>query len=165
MAPDPVVEPFGGFGRSGSFSDDFRGYQIGHSIKLVTESGTGGGAPRVGNSQGLRASSFNKRLDGVPVETFKGAIKSRVLKSDTDAFRFSGGVSDPKGRFLTTRQTLRQIDSPQDAQRVLQLPEGATATTLNKFTIPKGTKVFVGRVKGAPPRATQVFIKDSGVLK
>ncbi|UCH40811.1 MAG: hypothetical protein JSU67_03705, partial [Gammaproteobacteria bacterium] len=60
MAPDPVVEPFGGFGRSGSFSDDFRGYQIGHSIKLVTESGTGGGAPRIGNSQGLKVSSDTK---------------------------------------------------------------------------------------------------------
>ncbi|QPJ61245.1 MAG: hypothetical protein G3M70_04820 [Candidatus Nitronauta litoralis] len=106
-----------------------------------------------------------KGLDGVPVETFEGTIKRRVLENDTDAFRFSGGVSDPKGRFLTTRQTLRQIDSPQDAQRVLQLPEGATADTLNKFTIPKDTEIFVGRVKGGPSGATQVFIKDPRVLK
>ena len=95
----------------------------------------------------------------------RGAIKRRVLKSDTDAYRFAGGVSDPKGRFLTTRQTLRQIDSPQDAQRVLQVPEGATAETLNRFTIPKGTEIFVGRVKGGPPDATQVFIRDPSVLK
>jgi len=53
----------------------------------------------------------------------------------------------------------------QDAQRVLKLPEGATAETLNRFTIQKGTEIFVGRIKGGPPGATQVFIKDPSVLR
>ncbi len=43
-----------------------------------------------------------KTLEGVPVNTFSGPIKRRVLKNDTSAFRFSGGSSGPKGRFLTT---------------------------------------------------------------
>jgi len=122
---------------------------------------------KIGSSKKLCDAPRNveKLLDGVPVETFEGTIKHKVLKSDVDAFRFSGGISDPKGRFLTTRQTLRKTGSPQDAQRVLKLPEGATADTLNKFTIPKGTNIFVGRVKGGSPGATQVFIKDPGVLK
>lgn len=45
------------------------------------------------------------------------------------------------------------------------LPPGNTATTLNEFTIPKGTEVFIGRVKDGGKGATQVFIKDPAVLK
>ncbi|MDR4515324.1 RHS repeat-associated core domain-containing protein, partial [Nitrosomonas sp.] len=122
---------------------------------------------KIGSSKRLCEVSGNATngLNGVPLETFNGGIKRRVLQSDTNAFRFSGGISDPKGRFLTTRQTLRKIDSPQDAQRVLNLPEGATASTLHKFVIPKGAEVFVGRVKGGASQATQIFIKDPGILK
>ncbi|MBK7364269.1 MAG: hypothetical protein IPI97_04470 [Nitrosomonas sp.] len=60
---------------------------------------------------------------------------------------------------------MKQINNPRDAERVLNLPEGATAETLNKFTLPKGTEIFVGRVKGGTPGATQIFIKNPSILK
>jgi len=112
-----------------------------------------------------RGATKNNALEGVPVETFQGSIHRRMLQNDVEAFRYSGGASDPKGRFLTTRQTIRQINSSEDAQRVLQLPAEATAEKLNSFTIPKGTEIFAGRVRGGPAGASQVFIKDPGVLR
>ncbi|HOX04744.1 MAG TPA: hypothetical protein P5555_21325 [Candidatus Paceibacterota bacterium] len=97
--------------------------------------------------------------------TFRGGnYSSHVLQSDVVAYRFSGGVSDPAGRFLTTQQTVRWIAAPEEAIRALNLPPGATAQQLNAFIIPKGTQIFYGRVEGGAQRATQIFIQDRGIL-
>jgi hypothetical protein len=97
--------------------------------------------------------------------TFRGAqYRSIVLKSDVEAFRFSGGASEPLGRYLTTQQTVRTIATPSEAMSTLNLPLGATATQLNSFIIPKGTTVFYGRVEGGGKAATQLFIQDRNVL-
>jgi len=81
--------------------------------------------------------------------TFRGGkYASHVLESDVVAYRFSGGVSGAQGRFLTTRQTISQIASPKDAIDALKLPSGATAEQLNQWIIPKGTRIFYGRVEG-----------------
>lgn len=87
-----------------------------------------------------------------------------TLQSDVTAYRYSGGSSRPIGSFLTTQQTVRQISSPLEARQLLSLPPGATAETLNVLTIPKGTTIFVGRVAGGGPRATQIFVSNPGVL-
>ena len=41
---------------------------------------------------------------------------------------------------------------------------GATAETLNVFTIPAGTRIFIGGVEGGADTATQIFIEDISVL-
>ncbi len=98
--------------------------------------------------------------------TFRGGrYQSHVLQSDVEAFRFSGGVSGPAGRFLTTRQTVTGIATPQEAIQALNLPAGATAQQLNSFIIPKGTNIFYGRVEGGGSTATQIFIENSRVLR
>jgi len=94
-----------------------------------------------------------------------GNYRSRVLQSDVGAFRFSGGISAPEGRFLTTRQTATSIATPQEAIQTLNLPAGATAEQLNTLIIPRGTRIFYGRVEGGSARATQIFIENSNVLR
>jgi len=97
--------------------------------------------------------------------TFAGRIRRRVLQSDVVASRFSGGTSESIGRFLTTRQTVGRIGSAAQARAALNLPSGATAETVTSFVIPRGTEIFVGRVAGGAAKATQIFIKDPGVLR
>ena len=80
------------------------------------------------------------------------------------AYRYSGGVSAASGRFLTTAGTVAQISSPAAANIAPRLPVGATAETLNTFTIPAGTRIFVGGVKGGADTATQIFIENPSVL-
>jgi len=110
-----------------------------------------------------RAAQFMLPEDAA--STFKGTIRSFTLKSDVTAYRYSGGISSPKGRFLTTRQTVAGIKSPAQAIKALKLPAGSTAEKLNTFIIPKGTKIFIGRIAGGESDATQVFIKNSNALK
>jgi RHS repeat-associated protein len=98
-------------------------------------------------------------------ETFSaGKYTSTVLQQDMIAFRYSGGISQPAGRFLTTSDTVSQISSPISASIALSLPEGATAQTLNAFTIPAGTRIFIGGVAGGADTAAQIFIRDPSVL-
>jgi hypothetical protein len=80
------------------------------------------------------------------------------------AYRYSGGVSGPVGRFLTTADTVSQISSPVSASIALALPEGATAATLNTFIIPAGTRIFTGGVAGGADSATQIFLQNASVL-
>lgn len=97
--------------------------------------------------------------------TFSGGqYTSIVLDEDMIAYRYSGGVSQPIGSFLTTADTVSQISSPVSASIALNLPEGATAETLNTFTIPAGTRIFLGGVAGGADTATQIFIQDPSVL-
>jgi hypothetical protein len=63
--------------------------------------------------------------------TFRGGnYGTRVLQSDVEAFRFSGGVAAPQGRSLTTSQTVTGIATPGEAISALNLPSGATATQI-----------------------------------
>ena len=111
------------------------------------------------------AGSGAARLPADIAATFRnGSYRSRVLQSDVEAFRFSGGSAEPAGRFLTTRQTVLDIATPGEARAALNLPMGATATELNTFVIPKGTRIFYGRVEGGGASATQIFIENKGVL-
>ena len=87
-----------------------------------------------------------------------------MLQEDIIAYRYSGGISPPAGRFLTTGDTVSQISSPVSASIALNLPEGATANILNTFIIPAGTRIFTGGVAGGADTATQVFSSDPSVL-
>jgi hypothetical protein len=116
-------------------------------------------------SDSLVAAKTATSLPADIAASFRGGnYSSHVLQSDVVAYRFSGGVSEPTGRFLTTQQTVRWIGTPDEAIRALNLPPGATAQQLNAFTIPKGTQIFYGRVEGGAQGATQIFIRDRGVL-
>jgi len=127
----------------------------------------GGQARSVVQSAGLlgKTSSAVAPLPAQIAATFRrGLYRSRVLQTDVIAYRYSGGISQPVGRFLTTEQTVRQISTPQDAINLLNLPPGATAEQLNAFKIPKGTRIYYGRVEGGGEKATQIFIEDPSVL-
>ena len=98
-------------------------------------------------------------------QTFSGGnYTSIVLQEDMTAFRYSGGISQPAGSFLTTADTVSQISSPVSASIALNLPAGATAQTLNTFIIPAGTRIFTGSVAGGADSATQIFIQNPNVL-
>jgi hypothetical protein len=122
-----------------------------------------------GGIAGLARSSIGsvaaKGLAPEIVATFQGGkYTSTVLRESMTAYRYSGGVSSAGGRFLTTADTVTQISSPAAASIVLRLPVGATAETLNTFTIPAGTRIFTGGVAGGADTATQIFIEDPSVL-
>ena len=93
-----------------------------------------------------------------------GKYGSTVLKEAMDVYRYSGGVAQPAGRFLTTANTVSQISSPAAASIALRLPAGATAEALNSFTIPVGTRIFAGGIEGGADTATQIFLRNSSVL-
>jgi hypothetical protein len=67
------------------------------------------------------------------------------------AYRYSGGVSDPVGNFLTNADTISQISSPAAASIALRLPPGATAAELNAFVIPTGTQIFIDDSRALVP--------------
>ena len=112
-----------------------------------------------------RALTTETTLSSDIAATFSGGkYATTVLQEDMLAYRYSGGVSESVGRFLTTGGTVNQISSPVSASLALNLPEGATAAQLNRFIIPTGTRIFTGRVAGGADSATQIFIRDSRVL-
>jgi hypothetical protein len=114
----------------------------------------------------LRAARAIPGLTDDIARTFAGGrYHSRVLQQDVVAYRYSGGTSGARGRFLTTSQTVEKIGSPVTAQRALNLPVGATAEQLNAFVIPRGTTIYYGRVAGGGERATQIFIQDASILR
>jgi RHS repeat-associated protein len=119
----------------------------------------GGGATRLGLARGA-ASGLTEDV----AATFAGRIHSRILQNDATAYRYSGGASGAVGRYLTTRQTVSRIESASAARSALNLPLGATAENLNSFVIPRGTEIFMGRVAGGAPWATQIWIRNPGVL-
>jgi hypothetical protein len=82
-----------------------------------------------------------------------GSYTSTVLQAPMTAYRYSGGVSAATGRFSTTAETVSQISSPAAASIALRLPVGATAQTLNTFTVPAGTRIFTGGVAGGADTA------------
>ncbi|MEK7747505.1 MAG: hypothetical protein AAB300_00290, partial [Nitrospirota bacterium] len=94
-----------------------------------------------------------------------GQYSAEVLQQYVTLYRHSGGVSSPTGRFLTTQQTVDHIGSPVDAQRLLNLPAGATAEQINAFVVPKGTTIYYGRVAGGGEISTHIFIQDPSVLR
>jgi hypothetical protein len=161
------------FGRPNSNLGEF-GYDLG---PITTILGTGGAgivrgavarAPIVLESTIMEVPARRAvaRLSGEISRTFAGGkYGMRVLQQDSVAYRYSGGISPPVGRFLTTRQTVGQIASPGAAQRVLNLPPGATAEQLNTFVIPRGTTIYYGRIAGRGDQATQIFIEDASVLR
>jgi RHS repeat-associated protein len=114
--------------------------------------------------------AFNKVPPGtLPEEvanSFRNArYRTKVLREDVEAYRYSGGISAPRGRYLTTRKTVDRINSPTQAKEALNLPSQATAEQLNTFVIPKGTTIHYGRIEGGSSNATQIFLEDPSVLK
>jgi hypothetical protein len=68
------------------------------------------------------------------------------------------------GSYLTTADTVTQISSPNAASIALALPEGNTAATLSRFTIPAGTRVWTGGIANGADSATQVYVLNPDVL-
>lgn len=147
---------------SGGMDITSRDYGIGKALGFAV--GTGLTLGVSGTIQAAEEGASLTLTEEVGSTFANSSYRTITLKSDVAAYRYSGGTTDPVGRFLTTRQTVGRISSPGDAQRMLNLPAGNTAETLNVFIIPKGTTIFVGRVAGGGQRATQIFIKNPSVL-
>ncbi|WP_029688868.1 glycohydrolase toxin TNT-related protein [Thermoanaerobacter sp. A7A] len=84
-----------------------------------------------------------------------------VLDSDTLAYRYYGGNSNPRGQWLTTELL-------KDPVNQLALPPGNKAENIQQWIIPKGTKVLKGTVAphwGKLGGAPQIFIPDPKILK
>jgi hypothetical protein len=125
----------------------------------------GGWALQTLATAGLGELFSTSRLAPDIAATFsEGRYTSTVLETDMTVYRYSGGVSQPIGRFLTNAETVNQISSSAAASIALRLPVGATAETLNTFVIPAGTRIFTGGVSGGATTALQIFIKDASVL-
>ncbi len=123
------------------------------------------GAPETGGASLLDEGEAGTLLSEGIASTFaNGEYTASTLSEDMTAFRFSGGVSQPVGSFLTTGETVSGISSPVSASMQLALPEGATADTLNTFTIPAGTQIFTGGISGGAEGATQIYIQNPSVL-
>ena len=71
---------------------------------------------------------------------------------------------DTAGSYLTTGETVAQISSPQSASIALNLPVYNTASQLDAFVIPTGTRIYYGGVAGGADTATQIFVNDATVL-
>jgi len=114
-------------------------------------------------SQGVKQTS---NLSDDIAHTFRGSsYRNKVLSSDVTGYRYYGGKSLARGRWLTTRQTVSRINTKGlSAAKELALPKGATAEKLTTWTIPKGTKIYIGRIAGGGSKATQIFIENSGFL-
>ena len=94
----------------------------------------------------------------------RGTIQSTVLRKPMIVSRYWGGESRMYGSYLTTADTVTQISSPNAASIALALPEGNTAATLSRFTIPTGTRVWTGGIANGADSATQVYVLNPDVL-
>jgi RHS repeat-associated protein len=94
----------------------------------------------------------------------RGTIQSTVLRRPMTVFRYWGGESRIYGNYLATADTVSQISSPNAASIALALPEGNTAATLSRFTIPAGARVWTGGIAGGADTATQVYVLNPDVL-
>jgi hypothetical protein len=82
-----------------------------------------------------------------------------------EEFRYSGGVSNALGRFLTDAPTISRIRAFGDAAKdPLNLPAGATATQLNAYIVPRGTTIYAGGIEGGASYAQQIFVNDPSIL-
>jgi hypothetical protein len=115
-------------------------------------------------AQGTAARSAAAELSNDVASTFAGSVHKVTLTSDVQAFRYSGGVSEASGRFLTTANTVARYGMGEGARAGLNLPAGATAEHLTEWIIPKGTTIYAGRIAGGAADAVQVFVKDPSVL-
>jgi hypothetical protein len=117
-------------------------------------------------AKSLRQRQNNQsKLDPKIERTFRdGKYRHIKLDSDVEVHRFWSEGIDPEGRYLTTKQTVAQINSPLEAGRILNLPEGNMATNKSTFIIPKGTDIYIGRIEGGGMKATQIYIKNPDVL-
>ena len=156
--------------QSGNYGQAAAHFGIMAAEMVVTAYTAGAGGSAIAASRAAPMTVTAARGGGaLPADiasTFRGGnYGTRVLQSDVEAFRFSGGIAAPQGRFLTTSQTVTGIATPGEAISALNLPSGATATQLNSLIIPKGTNIFYGRVEGGSATATQIFIQNPGVLR
>jgi hypothetical protein len=136
------------------------GFAVAGNVAGLTLTAVGAGQ-LVNAGRNAIAGTLSSEIAG----TFAGrSYTSTVLQAPMTAYRYSGGVSAATGRFLTTAETVSQISSPAAASIALRLPVGATAETLNTFAIPAGTRIFTGGVAGGADTATQIFIRNPGVL-
>jgi RHS repeat-associated protein len=156
-ALDTLFSPWGGWSNflqdvAGISNYDWPGDSVAASLAGITPVGAVEGAAAEALSPEVAATFSN------------GEYTAITLAEDLTAFRYSGGTTPNVGRFLTTSDTVAQISSGVSASIALNLPANATAATLNVFTIPAGTTIFMGGVAGGAESAIQIFIQDASVL-
>jgi hypothetical protein len=80
-------------------------------------------------------------------------------------YKYSGGVSGPKGRFLTTRQTVAQIGGRRMLRGYSTCPPEQPLRRSIPLPFRRERLSAMGAWRVVGDRATQVFICDSGVLR
>ena len=119
--------------QSGNYGQAAAHFGIMAAEMVVTAYTAGAGGSAIAASRAAPMTVTPARVGGaLPADiasTFRGGnYGTRVLQSDVEAFRFSGGIAAPQGRFLTTSQTVTGIATPGEAisalncLRVPQLP-------------------------------------------
>jgi hypothetical protein len=79
-------------------------------------------------------------------------------------FRYWGGRSQQVSNYFTTADTVAQISSPQSASIALNLPAYNTASQLDSFVIPAGTRIWYGGISGGADSATQVYVLNPEIV-
>lgn len=95
------------------------------------------------------------------IEAFNPGAKVVKLDKDLVVYRYSGGIANPRGRWLTTEKLSDPVNQ-------LALPPGSTAKNVTQWVIPKGTEVLMGTVApkfGRPGLAPQIYLPDPSILK
>ena len=109
----------------------------------------------------LKNNGLNAAQRREVIEAFNPGAKVVKLEDDLVVYRYSGGVANPRGRWVTTEQLSDPVNQ-------LALPPGSTAENVTKWVIPKGTEVFQGTVApnfGRQGGAAQIYIPDPNLLK
>lgn len=109
----------------------------------------------------LRNNGLNATQRREVIEAFNPGAQVVKLQDDLVVYRYSGGVANPRGRWVTTEQLSDPVNQ-------LALPPGSTAENVTKWVIPKGTEVFKGTVApnfGKQGGAAQIYLPDPSVLK
>jgi hypothetical protein len=109
----------------------------------------------------LIASQYGKDV----ADKFAGPIFRFVPTTNLAVYRYWGGISDPRGHWLTTSKTVEMIKSSGISPiNALALPEGATGANLQPWILKPGSEILVGRIKDGAAWATQIFLRDSSAL-
>lgn len=83
------------------------------------------------------------------------------MSEDIEAFRYFGGESLSRGRWLSR-------DKVADPINQLSLPPGNTAESIKTWIIPRGTGIIEGPAAsmfGRSGGANQIFVPDASILR
>jgi hypothetical protein len=112
-------------------------------------------------AQFLKYKGLNATRRREVIKAFNPGIEIIKLDKDLTVYRYSGGIANPRGRWVTTGLLSDPVNQ-------LALPPGSTAENITQWIIPKNTEVLNGTAApnfGRIGKAVQIYVPDSSVLK